>query len=227
MASKSIEDRQVTIDDFEFDTIYDDVPWEVYRELNDDEANYHLRMTYLDGTFVIMSPAYRHDSPTALFGQVIRGVALVNRIKYRSLGSTTLWLAGGSRRQGTGKEPDTAFHIGKSVDATRGMTDLRLDQYPPPDLAVEVENTVDAHLLLPLYARLRVPELWIYRVQPRRLWFGRLSGNIYETADRSLCLPSLSPELVLHALQTYELGDSDEGAWFTWLQEWARGLPQS
>jgi Uma2 family endonuclease len=224
MQAETRDDRSVSVADFEPGVVYHDVPWEVYKALIDDEANNHVRITYLDGTMLLMSPAHRHEEPVHLIGQVIRTVAYASQIKYRSVGSTTLWRDGGGRRKGSGKEPDTAFYLGPNVALTRGMTDLRLDTYPPPDLAVEIENTSGSELILPVYARLGVPELWIYRVKPGELWFGRWTGNAYEAVDQSVCLPALTPARVLQALDAFNLDDPDEGAWNAWLQEWARGL---
>jgi len=224
MASETRDPHEVTATDFEPGATYHDVPWDVYRALRDDESNNGLRMTYLDGTLILMSPEFRHESPAEQLGLVVRAVAGASRIKLRGLRSTTLWQKGRGRTKGSGKEPDTAFHIGRSVDLSRGMTDLSLDRYPPPDLAIESVNKSDSPLILPLYARLGVPELWFYHVRPRELWFGRLTGDAYETVDRSVCLPSLTPELALEALDGFDLDDPDEVAWNAWLQEWARGL---
>ena len=200
------------------------MPWEDYKALIDDEANNYVRITYLDGMMILMSPSYLHETPSHRFGQVLRAVAYASRTKYRAIGSTTLWREGGGRRKGSGKEPDTAFYLGDTVTLTRGMTDLRLDTFPPPDLAIEIDNTSDSHLILPVYGRLGVPELWIYRVQTRELWFGRLVGDEYRPVERSGCLPALTPALVLHALDAFNPDDPDEGEWNAWCQEWARRL---
>ena len=224
MATEARQHRRASASDFESGKVYHDVPWEVYKALIDDEENNHVRITYLDGTMILMSPSQRHDVPAELFSQVVRIVATAGRIKYRCMRTTTLWRDGGGRRKGSGKEPDTSYYLGDSVALTRGMTDLRLDTYPPPDLAIEVDNTSDTELALQVYARLGVPELWIYTVRPRELWFGRLIGDAYETVYRSVCLPLLTPDLVLEALDAFDLDDPDEGAWNAWCQEWARGL---
>ena len=224
MATEARERRRASASDFESGKVYHDVPWEVYKALIDDEENNHVRITYFDGTMILMSPGYLHETPSHRFGMVIVAVAYASRIKCLGVGSTTLWRDGGGRRKGSGKEPDTAFYVGPNVALTRGMTDLRLDAYPPPDLAIEVDNTSDTELALQVYARLGVPELWIYTVRPRELWFGRLIGDAYETVDRSLCLPLLTSDLVLEALDAFDLDDPDEGAWNAWCQEWARKL---
>ena len=59
------------------------------------------------------------------------------------------------------------------------------------------------------------------------LWFGRLDGKSYAEVDRSLCLPKLTPALVLQALEMRRrTSDMSENAWFEWVREWARTLPE-
>jgi hypothetical protein len=99
----------------------------------------------------------------------------------------------------------------------KATLDLAVD--PPPSLWVEVDNWGSSQSKLPLYAGLRVPEVWRYRVRRHKLWFGRLSGNTYEPTDRSLVLPGLTTRLVL---DLRALGASTPAAtWSKWLlTEW-------
>ena len=103
--------------------------------------------------------------------------------------------------------------------------DLAID--PPPDLAIEVDNTRDSEAALPIYARLGVPEVWRYDVRKHVLWFGRLKKRTYVEVARSVALPRLTPALVLQGLDVYDEGEMDENAWFEWLKGWARNLPQA
>ncbi len=68
-----------------------------------------------------------------------------------------------------------------------------------------------------------MPEVWRYKPGKKALWFGRLVGDTYETVDRSVNLPRLTPALVLQAFEEAErLGESE---WRTWLLAWAPSLP--
>ncbi len=106
------------------------------------------------------------------------------------------------------------------------MKVLDLANDPPPDVAIEVDNTRNSKRALLIYARLGVPEVWRYDARGHSLWFGRLAGDHCESADRSLALPRLTPALVLQALDVFDEGEMDENAWFEWLKGWARDLPE-
>ena len=105
----------------------------------------------------------------------------------------------------------------------RGKEQINLDNDPPPDLAIEVDNKSDSRLAPKTYAGLRVPEVWRYNSRAKTLWFGRLVDGGYETIERSLCLPTLTPELVLFAMDRA----SEQGgtSWRRWLRGWAEALP--
>jgi Uma2 family endonuclease len=203
-----------------------DVPWDLYTGLRDLRANDHVRMTYLDGTLILMSPEYRHEQGSVQLALLVRMVAVTRGIKLAGTGMTTLRREDGGPRKGSGKEPDNGFYIGANEARIRGNTTIDLSVDPPPDLAIEVDNTSDSEIALPTYARIGVPEVWRYDARGHTLWFGRLAGDGYETIERSLCLPVLTPGLVLQGLDALDDSDMDESAWVLWLLDWARTLPE-
>jgi Uma2 family endonuclease len=201
-----------------------DVEWEEYCRLRDDPANDHLRMTYLDGTQTITSPQARHDRSSRSLLYLVTAVARAWRIRFLAVGTTTLRRKGRARLKGAGKEPDDGFYFGEDVAKVEEVDDLDLTIHPPPNLAIEVDNTVDSKSALPIYARIRVPEVWVYKVRHHTLWFGRLVGDEYQEIDRSQGLPRLTPTLVLQALDVRS-GGMDNLDWLDWLDAWARTLP--
>jgi Uma2 family endonuclease len=206
-----------------------DVDWETYCRLRDERSNYHIRMAYLDGNLTLMSPDPIHDEGAESLGLLIRGVTSGLGLAVKGIRTTTL-RRGTARRTGSGKEPDNAFYLGGNERLMRNMKkkgklDLAVD--PPPDLAIEVDNTNDSEAALPIYARLGVPEVWRYDVREHSLWFGRLQGEAYVEVDRSVTLPRLTPSLVLQALDVFDAGEMDENAWLEWIKGWARGLPEA
>ena len=205
-------------------TVYD-VDWETYCKLRDEPANNHVRMTYLDGTLTLMSPQHAHEGGAYLLGLLLVGVTSGLGLEIKGTRTTTL-RRGRAPRKGTGKEPDNAFYLGENERRMRRMKALDLDVDPPPDLAIEVDNTQDSEASLPIYARLGVPEVWRYDVQAGTLWFGRLEGDAYRELARSACLPRLTPALVLEALGVLDEGDMGENAWLEWIKAWARTLPE-
>jgi Uma2 family endonuclease len=203
-----------------------DVDWETYCQLRDEPANRRIRMDYLDGTLALMSPEYIHDRGAESLGLVVRGVTSGLGLEVKGMWTTTLRRAT-ARRKGAGKEPDNAFYIGENERRMRKLKSLDLAVDPPRDIAIEADNTRDSKRALLIYARLGVPEVWRYDAPKHSLWFGRLAGDHYESSDRSLALPRLTPTLVLQALDVFDEGEKDENAWFEWLKGWARDLPEA
>ncbi|WP_435008725.1 Uma2 family endonuclease [Tundrisphaera lichenicola] len=201
------------------------VLWRTYLDLRHRSSNDRLRMTYLDGTLILMSPQYIHDKSGWRLAMVVDWVTAALRIPCQGTATTTLSREGPGPRKGSGKEPDYGFYFGENEPRMRTKEQIDLNVDPPPDLAIEVDNKADSSKTLPIYARLGVPEVWRYQVKSKSLWFGRLAGDSYEPIDRSLHLPRLTPALVLQALEVADrLGESE---WKLWLLDWARGLPEA
>ncbi len=205
-------------------TVLRGIDWATYRKLRDNPRNHRTRMSYLDGTLILMSPQYLHDQSGWRLALVVDRVTEVHRIPCQGTVSTTLRRRGDRPRKGSGKEPDFGFYLGANEARMRNKPEIDLDVDPPPDLAIEVDHKADSSRALKLYAKLGVPEVWRYKPTIRALWFGRLAGDRYETADRSVALPRLTPALVVEALAEAErLGESD---WKPWLRAWALTLPE-
>jgi len=201
------------------------VDWETYCRLRDDPDNDHVRMTYLDGELTIESPEYRHDTGSRRFYEVVTTVAGFWEVDFLAIGTTTLRREGRARLRGAGKEADEGFYLGEDEARVRDNEDLDLAVDPPPSLAIEVENKASSKNALPAYARIGVPEVWVYKVRPKMLRFLRLDGDSYREVDRSVALPRLTPALVLEALAARSGGMGDR-LWARWLEAWARELPE-
>lgn len=206
------------------DDVLRGVDWKTYNLLRDHPSNSHLRMSYLDGTLIVMSPELAHDRYGRRMAMVIDEVTEALGIFVEGIATTTLRRKRDGRRKGTAKEPDYGFYFGPNAERMHRRDELNLDIDPPPDLAIEIDYKADSAKALKLYARLGVPEVWRYHPASNELWFGRLSGDSYEPTERSVALPKLTRGLVLLALSMIEeLGSS---AAKPWLRDWARGLPE-
>ena len=132
--------------------------------------------------------------------------------------STTFRLAD----EEVGKEADTSFYIAHE-EMIRDKDEIDLAVDPPPDLAIEVDNLANSLGKLPIYAALRVPEVWRYDARAGVVWFGRLQHDgTYTSLERSECLPMMTPARVLEALALCQ--GLPESRWGRRLQEWIRGL---
>jgi Uma2 family endonuclease len=198
------------------------VDWKAYNQLRDHPGNGHLRMSYLDGTLIHMSPQYIHDFYGRRIGLVVDLVTEALDIPIQGTLTTTLRKKSQRHRKGAAKEPDQAFYFGPNVARMNHRRQIDLEIDPPPDLAIEVDHKADSARALKIYAGLGVPELWRYQARTGDLWFGKLVDQGYVAIDRSINLPRLTPELVLYALTKLdELGETRAKPW---LRDWARNL---
>lgn len=206
-------------------TVLRRVPYDSYVQIVTAEENWHLRMTYYDGTLEIMAPRpIMHERPSRRLGLIVLAVASVLELPGTGTGSATFRRKGEGVYKGKGKEPDQSFYVAHEADllAKGEEGDLDLDAGdPPPDLWIEVDNRGSSKGRLPVYAELGVPEVWRYRTRSKRLVFVRLNeAKVYEPIERSLAYPFLTPALVLEALR---MGDGvSEPAWDRALRAWVR-----
>jgi Uma2 family endonuclease len=206
-------------------TVLRGISWKTYLTLRDNPKNYHVRMSYIDGELILRWPRFIHDKYGRRLALVVDLVTMALLIPVQGTVTTTLRRKGPGTSKGTGKEPDYGFYFGANDLRMRNKDDINLDVDPPPDLAIEVDHTKDSTRALKLYARLGVPEVWRYKPKTKALWFGRLSSDHYDSLDRSVNLPRLTPTLVLHALEEAErMGEME---WKIWLLAWARDLPEA
>jgi hypothetical protein len=82
-------------------TVLRDIAWKTYLQLRDNPSNYHTRMSYLDGTLILMSPEYLHDRSRRRLAMVVDTVAWVHRIPHQGTATTTLRRKGATPRKGS------------------------------------------------------------------------------------------------------------------------------
>lgn len=155
----------------------------------------NTRIAYYRGTLEIMSPLALHERPHRIIAYIVTTILDFQERDWDDFGSTTL-----KRPQVAGVEPDTCFYI-QNASHVRGCTDMDLDIYPPPDLAIE--SDVTSNTTLDAYKALCVPELWIYRNHKLRIYL--LQNEDYVESSVSLIFPNLPiaemiPQLVQKAI---------------------------
>jgi Uma2 family endonuclease len=200
--------------------VLDDIPWSLYLSLRKADDSRRVRMSYGNGTLELMSPEYIHDRTGHRLTQLITTVVVEFKIPSACTGSTTLKRHVKGKKKGAGKEPDTSFYFAhEHLIRDKDTIDLGVD--PPPDLAIEIDNSRDSERKLPIYAALGVPEVWRFDVKTGDLWFGKLQPDrTYAPLERSESLPMLTPALVLEGLKLGE-GNS-ETDWLLLLRDWVR-----
>jgi Uma2 family endonuclease len=139
-------------------TLLHHLSWQLFENLLTELGdNRTCRLTYDQGELEIMAPTFTHESANRIIEGLI--VVLVEELglEVKRTGSLTC------KRQelGRGVEPDSCYYIQHEAQV-RSKNSIDLSTDPPPDLVVEIEYTSSALPKLPLYAALRVPELWRY-----------------------------------------------------------------
>jgi Uma2 family endonuclease len=194
------------------------VSWRSYEDLLErlrDSSS--PRLTYDHGDLETMSPSFEHEEISTIIEQIVFLISGEMDLDARGLGSMTLKREDLQR----GLEPDGCFYV-QSVNQIAGASKVDLLTDPPPDLVVEVDITNPSIDKLPIYAQIGVPEVWRYKDDT--LTFRILQGEEYTVVEESLCLPGVTPSIVLNFLK--ERNSRRLGEWQKLVREWVHSLKQ-
>jgi Uma2 family endonuclease len=191
------------------------VNWATYEKFLDAVGERRLRVTYDGENLELMAPTWNHEWLKRRVGFVVPFLGVELGIEVQSGGSTTF------RREdiNRGLEPDDCFYIGAHARQMVGFRVLDLRRDPPPDLAIEIDISRSCLDRADIYARLRVPEIWIadtHGIQAYRLG----EDAKYAAVERSGCFPSLPLEELFAFL--LETRDEPETRMIALVQAWAR-----
>lgn len=131
------------------------VSWEGYLHLGKAFAGRHVRMTYDRGELELMTVSLGHDRDKSLLARMVEALTEEMAIDALSGGSTTLNREDLER----GLEGDECWWIAHEAQV-RNLREIDLNKDPPPDLVLEVEITRSIVKRMPIYAALRIPEVW-------------------------------------------------------------------
>lgn len=159
------------------------------------DEQHRTRIAYYNGTLQITASIALHERPHRIIADILKTILDLQNRNWEDFGSTTL-----KRSQIAGVEPDTCFYI-QNADRVRGCINLNLDDYPPPDLAIEADVT--STTTISAYKAMRVPEVWIYRNAQLKIYV--LEDDYAETTVSptfpTLPIPDLIPQLVQSAIE--------------------------
>jgi Uma2 family endonuclease len=170
------------------------ISWQSYQSLIIDfEREPAMRLTYDRGTLEIRMPLAPHETYKKILGRLIETATEELNLEIRSLGSLTC-----SREDlAKGLEPDQCYYI-QNEAMVRGVEQIDLAKFPPPDLAVEIDITSSSLDRFSIYAALKVPEIWRYDGQLLVIY--GLVGSEYIIQDSSIALPQLKTTDILQFL---------------------------
>jgi Uma2 family endonuclease len=190
-----------------------DIAWDTYERLLSDHVDSSApRFTYDHGELEILSPSTEHEEDNRTLALLVEIIALELSLDVRNVGSMTFK----RQRLQQGFEPDSSFYI-QNEPRVRGRRQIDLGIDPPPDLIIEIEITRSAIPKLPIYAAMKVPEVW--RWDGERVIILLLADGDYTVASRSVALPLLTAAVVSRFL--LESRSLKRTTWVQQIRDWA------
>lgn len=184
------------------------ISWQTYQSLVDDfEAESGIRLTYDGGVLEIRMPLDPHETYKKLIGRLIEAATEELELEIRSLGSRTCDREDLSK----GLEPDQCYYI-QNESVVRDIEQIDLAQFPPPDLAVEVDISSSSLNRFSIYQALEIPEIWRFDGQSLSIHLLQRndSEREYVKSNTSLALPSLKAEDITRFLKLRFPGSSEQ-----------------
>ena len=173
------------------------ISWQSYQSLIHDFAQEPaIRLTYNQGVLEIRMPLDPHETYKKLIGRLIEAATEELNLEIRSLGSRTC----DREDLKKGLEPDQCYYI-QNESEVRGLNQIDLTQFPPPDLAVEIDITSSSLDRFDIYKALGVPEIW--RFDGTQLEIYTLQANQYVLQPCSRTLPPLTATDILRFLNLH------------------------
>ncbi|NEQ97661.1 MAG: Uma2 family endonuclease [Cyanothece sp. SIO2G6] len=167
--------------------VLEGISWETYERLLAETGEHrHQRFTYCDGFLEIMVPLEQHEEPTRLFDDFVAVFVDELGLELRKLGSLTMK----DPTQQKGLEPDGCFYI-QNEAVVRGVETLDFEIHPPPDLAVEVDNSHGSLNKFPIYAALKISEVWRLRRGILTIYQLNAEQTDYQETSTSLAFPQM------------------------------------
>jgi Uma2 family endonuclease len=164
------------------------VDWDEYEHLlTQMDSHPGHRLSYNCGRLIIVSPSLEHERYKVFAHRLIDILSEEMGLDIEPAGATTFK----SKLLRKGLEPDECVYVQNAAHII-GKRGIRLDEDPPPDVAVEIDMSNDSIDKLPIYAALGVPEIWRY--DGKVAHFYKLAGENYEVTHESIAFPGFSAQ---------------------------------
>lgn len=178
--------------------------WEDYEEITEavGEAS-GLRISFDGENIKIMTLSTKHEKYVRFIEMIITALSLKIRQRVLHFGSATMK----SSRQERGSEPDCCFYI-QNAELVANKDSIDFSQDVPPDVVVEIDVHHSSMEKFEIYAKLKVPEFWLYDGERMRIY--QLENESYRAVKKSLALPILTDDVLSGFLNRLENSDQYE-----------------
>ncbi|HEY9709945.1 MAG TPA: Uma2 family endonuclease [Oculatellaceae cyanobacterium] len=189
--------------------------WNEYIQTIENPAYEKAKGYYYDGRLRIEMPPvgsdHARDHTIIIFA--VNLFASIKGIPLNGRDNCTYRKAGVDEAQ-----PDVSYYIGENADVIPwGTSIIDLNQYPPPNLVIEVAKSSladDRGEKRLLYEELGVNEYWIIDVQNIRVMAFEIADDGSRRITQSQVLPGLAISLLEEAFsRTRQMNQTQVGAW--------------
>lgn len=189
--------------------------WNEYIEVISDPVLEKAKSYYDDGQLRIEMPpvGFDHASDNTIIIFAVNLFCTLKNIPLKGLTNCSYRKIGVRECQ-----PDVSYYIGERVKlALTGTSVVDLNNYPAPDLVIEVANTSladDIGKKRLLYEALEVAEYWVVDVQNTQIIALAIADGGSKRITQSQVLPELAISLLEEALRrSRQMDNTQVGAW--------------
>lgn len=161
-----------------------------------------LRISYDGENIKIMTLSTKHEKYVRFIEMIITALSLKIRQRILHFGSATMK----SSRQERGSEPDCCFYI-QNAELVASKDSIDFSRDVPPDV-VEIDVHHSSMEKFEIYARLKVPEFWLYDGERLRIY--QFENESYRAVKKSMALPILTDDILSDFLNRLENSDQYE-----------------
>lgn len=178
--------------------------WEDYESIIESvgEAS-GLRISFDGENVKITTLSTKHEKYVRFIEMIITTLTLKTRKKILHFGSATMK----SSRQERGSEPDCCFYI-QNAELVAHKNSIDFSRDVPPDVVVEIDVHHSSMEKFEIYAKLKVPEFWLYDGERLRIY--QLENESYRAVKKSPSLPILTDSILTDFLNRLENSDQYE-----------------
>jgi Uma2 family endonuclease len=162
--------------------------WDGYLGVLEAFKNRRIKITYDRGALELVSPSAKHERIKTLLARIIEFSSIERQVDAVGAGSRTF------RRKvlEKGLEPDECYYVNRGPLPDVDDEESSDEEYPVPDLALEIEVSCSALDRLGIYRAMGIAEVWRYTAQHQLIVLS-LGPQGYEEVQESRFLPFLPP----------------------------------